>query len=151
MDLNSRLILRPRDQSNYCLPLTSPGLTMASTHPWCLLSRRPEMKLGLLCTVQKHMVAGAWGSLSYCKYRQGAWRIECWISGCFFLLKSGISSPQKSTLCTPNLKPFWKFPYRHTEGCVFMEILNPARTAMMSDFHRLQEQGTGEVKPKWYF
>lgn len=103
MDLNSRLKLRPRDQSNYWLPLMSPGLTMAITHPQCLLSRRPEMKLGLLCTVQKHTVAGTWGSLSYCKYRQEAWRIECWISGCFFRLKSWISSPQKSTLCIPSV------------------------------------------------
>lgn len=45
------------------------------------------------------------------------------------------------------VKAFWKFPDRHTKGCVFMEILSPARTVVTSDFHRLQEQGT-EVKPK---
>lgn len=50
-----------------------------------------------------------------------------------------------------SIKPFWKFPDRHTKGCVFMVILSPARTFMMSDFHRLQEQGTGEVTQKWYF
>lgn len=53
--------------------------------------------------------------------------------------------------CVFPIKPFWKFPDRHTKGCVFMEILIHARTAMMSDFHRHRRSQTDVIFLRTHF